>query len=66
MRNSFSLLAHHIIVISIIKDCSNYIAAEEVIAIIQNNRGKISLVKKADINKAKRLKLGRSIILIFL
>ena len=51
---------------SIAKDYSNCVIAEEVIIIMQDNRGKIGLVQKVDIDEAKRLKLDESIFLLFL
>ena len=51
---------------SIAKDYSNCVIAEEVIIIMQDNRGKIGLVQKVDINKAKRLESGETIFLVFL
>jgi len=55
-----------IIVILVVKNCSNCVMVEEVIAIMQDNRGEIGLVWKVDIDKAIRLKIGGSIFLIFL
>ena len=39
---------------------------DEVTALMQDNRGKISLVQKVDVNEAIRLKIGRSIFLVLL
>ena len=44
LKDGISLLVHYTIVVSVSKDHSNYIIAEKVIAIIQDNRSKISLV----------------------
>ena len=56
----------YIIVTLVAKDYSDYIIIDEVTAIMQDNRGKISLVQKVDVNETKRLKIGRSIFLMFL
>ena len=66
LKDSISLLAHYVIVISVVKDYSNCIIADKIIAIMQDNSGKIGLVQNADINESKRLTTGRSIFLVFL
>ena len=52
LRNSIELLANYIMVILIVKYYSNCVMIEKVIVIIQDNRGKISLVQKVDADKA--------------
>ena len=66
LKNSIELPAYHVIVILIVKNYSDCIIAEEVIAIMQDNRGEIGLVQKVDIDKAKILQICRSIFLVFL
>ena len=44
MRNDFRPLVYHAIVMSIVKNYHNYIIVEEVVVIIQNNRGEMGLV----------------------
>ena len=44
MKNSIELPAYHIIVILIVKDCSEYIIVEKVTVVIQDNRSEIGLV----------------------
>ena len=66
MRNSIRLLAYHIIVVLIAKDYSYCIIVVEVIVIMKDNRGEISLVQKVDIDEAKRLKSGKSIFFLLL
>ena len=65
-RVGFRISAHYVLVISIVKDYLDYIVVEEVLAIIQNNIGKIGIVQRADANEAKHLALGESIFLKFL
>ena len=50
----------------IIKDYQNCIIEEEVLIIIQENRGEISLAQRVDMDEAKYLALGESIFLKFL
>ena len=66
MKNSIGLPVNYIIAMSIVKDYVNCIIVKKIIVIMQDNRGKIRLVQKVDINEAKRLKTGKSIFLIFL
>ena len=66
LKDSIGLLVHYAIVILVVKNYSDCIVVDEVIVIMQDNRGKIDLVQKIDVDNAKRLKIGRSIFLIFL
>ena len=45
-------MAHHVIIVSIIKNWKHYRLLGEIIAIIPDNRGKIDLLQKEDIDKA--------------
>ena len=58
MKQGLALLAHYVIVVSVVKNCSDCVIEDKVVAIIQDNRGEIDLVQKVDIDKVKRLKIG--------
>ena len=44
LKDSIGLLVHHAIVILVVKNYSDCIVVDEVIVIMQDNRGKIDLV----------------------